>query len=55
MAVGKFQPFVQNDSIYAMDTETGKLFRFNHDRDYEGGKECVGWEKIYGDEKIQGE
>ena len=26
MAIGKYQPFVKGDTIYAMDTETGILY-----------------------------
>ena len=29
MAVGKWQPFVKDDTIYCMNTDTGGLFKFD--------------------------
>jgi len=45
MAVGKFQPFIKNDTIWAMDTETGQLFKYS--KDITEGRQLEGWQVAY--------
>ena len=50
MAVGKFQPFVKGDTIYAMDTETGALWEYDEKKvkDWDGDTEQnKGWYPLY--------
>ena len=43
MAVGKYQAFVKDDTIYAMDTESGQLYSY-----YDGFEQGIerGWDAL---------